>query len=83
MMNKKFQNSNHVGNGVWPNGMNDYFSVSDVRPVIKHKFEDSEFNIPLNYDSFLTHFYGDYMQIPSVEERQNHHITVYRLEKRK
>ncbi len=83
MMNKKFQNSNHVGNGAWPNGMNDYFSVSDVKPVIKHKFEDSEFNIPLNYDSFLTHFYGDYMQIPSVEERQNHHITVYRLEKRK
>lgn len=30
-------------------------------PVIKHRYEDREFNIPQNYDTYLTKMYGDYM----------------------
>ena len=80
-MDTKYKTSNHVGDGAWPNGMKDYFPMEAVEPVEKHKFEDGEFNIPKNYDLYLTLFYGDYMKIPPESEREDHHITVYRVEK--
>lgn len=30
-------------------------------PICQHAFKDREFNIPANYDQFLTQMYGDYM----------------------
>lgn len=80
-MNKKFEYSDHVGDGVWPNGMNDYFNVSMVTPVIKHKFEDGLFSIPEDYDGYLTSFYGDYMTLPPEEKRITHNMNVYRIDK--
>ena len=47
---------------------------SFFEPVIKHKFEDREFNIPENYDEALTFKYGDYMT-PVKDETKIH--TVY------
>ena len=79
-MNARFRNSGYVGDGAWPSGMKDYFPLDAVEPIMKHKFEDSEFNIPVNYDKYLTLFYGDYMTIPPEDKRQDHHITVYRVE---
>ena len=79
-MDARFKNSNHVGDGAWPNGMKDYFPMEAVEPTMKHKFEDSFFNIPVNYDKYLTLFYGDYMRIPPESEREDHHITVYKVE---
>ena len=78
-MDAKYKSSSHVGDGAWPNGMKDYFPLSDVEPVMKHRFESGEFNIPVNYDSYLTHFYGDYMRIPPECEREDHSVTVYRI----
>lgn len=34
---------------------------SHYEPLIQHVFEDRVFNIPKNYDAFLTKMYGDYM----------------------
>lgn len=79
-MNERYRNSNHVGDGAWPSGMKDYFPLEAVAPVMKHRFEDSEFNIPADYNMYLTLFYGDYMIIPPVDKRQNHHIEVYRAQ---
>ena len=79
-MDHRFRNSGYVGDGAWPSGMKDYFPLDAVEPIMKHKFEDSEFNIPVNYDKYLTLFYGDYMTIPPEDKRQDHHITVYRVE---
>ncbi len=78
-MNEKYRSSGYVGDGVWPSGMNDYFPLNTVEPVIKHRFEDGEFNIPENYDAYLKIFYGDYMRIPPESERSDHHITVYKV----
>lgn len=36
-------------------------------------FEDSVFRIPRNYDSVLKSYYGDYMTLPPVEKRKDHH----------
>lgn len=41
-----------------------------LEDTIKWNFEGYEFNIPKNYDTYLTGIYGDYMQIPSC--KNNH-----------
>ena len=43
------------------------------------KFEDDMFPIPVGYDGYLTTCYGDYMQLPPENERENRHqiIKVY------
>ena len=38
-------------------------------------FEDLEVLAPLDYHDYLTHIYGDYMQLPPVEKRIAHHYT--------
>lgn len=54
--------------------INNYTSYSNF---VLHKFEDSEFYIPKDYDSILKNLYGDYMQLPPIEERRNHGIVDY------
>ena len=44
------------------------------------QFEGHEFNVPENYDSYLTGFYGDYMTLPPEDKRQTHYLTAYRTE---
>ena len=41
--------------------------------VIEADFEDTTFPIPLNYDTYLTKAYGDYMKLPSEEQRKTGH----------
>lgn len=36
------------------------------------EFEDKKFSIITEYHDFLTHLYGDYMQLPPVEKRHTH-----------
>ena len=79
-MNRKYKNSQHFGDAVWANGMNDYFHVSWVSPTIKMKFEGYDFNVPENYDAFLTGFFGDYMTLPPEEKRQTHYLSAYRAD---
>lgn len=77
-MNEKYVKSNHVGDGPWPEGMKDYFELDWTFPVMEHVFESDMFNIPMNYDAYLRHFYGDYMTPPPVEKRGGHSITVFK-----
>lgn len=39
---------------------------------IRLPFEDGEFPVVSRYDEFLTHVYGDYMQLPPEEKRRTH-----------
>lgn len=43
---------------------------SDYTSVI---FENKKFNAPKEYDAYLKQLYGDYMQLPSVENRISNH----------
>lgn len=45
-----------------------WFEVLQMR-----KFEDEEFPVPEEYDAILTAQYGDYMQLPPENERENRH----------
>lgn len=43
------------------------------RDRVKVKFEDDEFWAPIGYDEYLRDVYGDYMQLPPIEQQQTHH----------
>lgn len=77
-LDSKYTSSHHVGDGAWPNGMNDYFHVDWVKSAIKCEFEGHEFNIPAKYDDCLTQFFGDYMTPPPEDKRQTHYLKAYR-----
>ena len=44
-----------------------------LEQVTTGTFEGKEFMIPKNYHEILTSDYGDYMQLPPVEQRVSHH----------
>jgi lipopolysaccharide cholinephosphotransferase len=46
------------------------FPAQMFAETIKLPFEDGEFSVPKQYDGILKVLYGDYMKIPSEEERK-------------
>ena len=53
-------------------GKNGFFDKRDFEPSKKIKFEDTEINIPHDYDKILTTYYGDYMTLTQKKKRYNH-----------
>ncbi len=51
----------------------DKIPVEWLSQTVKLSFEGLMVSCPLAYDSYLTKFYGDYMQIPPVKDRVGHH----------
>lgn len=48
-------------------------AYDELFPLTKLKFEDIELCVPGKYDTVLRRVYGDYMQLPPIEKRQNHY----------
>lgn len=42
-------------------------------PLIELDFEDIKLNFPKNIDEILKNMYGNYMQLPPIEQRKNHY----------
>ena len=40
-------------------------------------FEDFKIRVPKNYDAYLRHFFGEYMQLPPEDQRQYKHEKVF------
>ena len=40
-------------------------------------FEDIQVRVPVGYKEYLTYTYGDYMELPPVEERVSLHLHYY------
>ena len=54
-----------------------------LEQVTTGTFEGKEFTIPKNYHEILTSDYGDYMQLPPVEQRVSHHdFKLWKIVKR-
>ena len=44
--------------------------------LVSYTFEGEQFPAPRAYDEFLTVYYGDYMQLPPEDQRENRHQIV-------
>ena len=58
-------------------GMREWQPKSNMESFILHKFENCEFYIMSGWDANLKSLYGDYMQLPSPEERVCHDFNRY------
>ena len=52
------------------------FNYDTIYPLKFLQFEDATFYVPNNYHEYLTICYGDYMQLPPMEQRVPHHIVL-------
>ena len=53
-----------------------YIRESEYSDLIRAKFEDMEAYIPRKFDPYLRRQYGDYMRLPSIEQRVSNHKVV-------
>lgn len=61
----------------------DVYKAEWFEDVITSPFEDTTIDVPMGYDAYLRHMYGDYMQLPPEEKRVSHHPHFYlNLERR-
>lgn len=73
-----FNNSDKVATLVWGYGKREVISYQTATDYIKADFEEYQFNIPRDYEDYLTHVYGDYMKLPPEEERvYKHHAKAW------
>lgn len=64
-------------------GSKNYHPLSKkiLEPRQLAKFEDREYYVMSGYDKYLKSQYGDYMELPPIEERTTHHdFTAFELE---
>ena len=54
-------------------GVNKIMKKSELEDTIFGNFEGRQFRIPKEYHKYLTHIYGDYMQLPPEEKRVSTH----------
>lgn len=60
-------------------GENDLeFKREDIFPLRKIKFEGYEFYAPNDSDAYLTKMFGDYMQLPKIEDQKPKHYQSFK-----
>ncbi len=68
-----FEQSERVATLVWGYGKREVIAYSTATQYKKAEFENYQFNIPINYNDYLGHVYGDYMTLPPENERVSKH----------
>ena len=69
-------NHSKTGNCIDPEFYKGIIALEDIRAVEQLTFEGHSMPVPRHYHELLTQIYGDYMQLPPVEERGNKHQMV-------
>ena len=67
-----FEESSYVGNILGRYRKKEIVKKNIFGEGVLLPFEDIEINCPVDYDAYLKRIYGNYMQVPSVEERIPH-----------
>lgn len=68
-----YNESDNVAVLVWGFGVEEIMGGSGVLERHLSPFEDSSFYIAKNYEEYLINRFGDYMQLPPLEQRKTHH----------
>ena len=58
-------------------GEKEVFPKSWLQNVAQFDFEGITVDLPGEYEKYLKHFYGDYMQLPPESKRVTHHQKAY------
>lgn len=73
-----FDDSSYLANfSFMQNGFKEWQPKSSMEKFVLHKFEDGEFYIMEDYNTSLSHLYGNYMELPPVEKRVAHEINSF------
>lgn len=73
-----YETSKCVGIVTWGlYGVGERMLKSEFEKYVEVEFEGHKFPAFSCWDSYLTGLYGDYMQLPPVEKRKTHNMTVY------
>ncbi len=59
-----------------PYRMKEVFDIQMYQNFIEHEFENKKVQIVKDYDIFLRQIYGDYMQLPPMEQRNTRHTII-------
>lgn len=73
---RSYKKSNIIGAFYSPYGVKASFPKDIYKETLLANFNGHKFNIPAGYDVFLKSQYGDYMELPTVEDRQTHNIGI-------
>lgn len=65
---------NVINNGS-PWGKRECFPKQVLEGFTVKKFENINIKVPLHFEEYLTHVYGNYMELPPPEKRISHHYT--------
>ncbi len=74
-----YDDSKYVGEVIGGYGTREMFNKPDNFDE-KLEFEGCYFNVINNYDENLKNVFGDYMQLPKVEDRKTHSVTIYEID---
>lgn len=72
----RFENTDaacYVNYGSPYNLVKEAIPISEFEPYVTLVFEGKEYNVPRNWDLYLSHIYGDYMTLPPIEKRVTHY----------
>jgi lipopolysaccharide cholinephosphotransferase len=65
-----YDNSVFVTNPTWVYGSKDILEKKIYGKGLKVKYSEIDVMVPVNHQEYLTHYYGDYMELPPKEERE-------------
>lgn len=74
-MRYPYESAPLLGNSYGIYGRKEYVRRNVFGRPVYLTFEDMQIACPQQYDRYLRHVYGDYMQLPPEEERKGHVIT--------
>ncbi len=72
-----YKTSTNVINYCGAYGVKELFPKEWVKDRVPFSFEEITVYLPSDYDNYLHHIYGDYMQLPPEEKRVGHHLKAY------
>ncbi len=76
----KLKNCKYCGQICSVHKSNGIFKKYWLENLEKKEFEGLEFLVPSEYNSLLSHSYGDYMKLPPIEERKPQHGINFSLD---